>query len=125
MTDCPRCGTHLRPLFTSLFCPNDCDRRDRDEYIITMIDGFRWRMALVPFGARFPQWATRGRYLLESDRRFDPRIESDAMRALAFLRKEWEEDGPDWWKIENHIKGRTNDDKDGDPIAAFGRDDGQ
>ena len=28
MTDpCPTCGTPMRPLLTSWFCPNDCDRR--------------------------------------------------------------------------------------------------
>lgn len=26
MTTCPTCGTSMRPLFNSVFCPRDCDR---------------------------------------------------------------------------------------------------
>lgn len=28
---CPDCGTEMKPLATSVYCPNDCDRKVREE----------------------------------------------------------------------------------------------
>lgn len=28
---CPDCGTEMKPLATSMYCPNDCDRKVREE----------------------------------------------------------------------------------------------
>lgn len=27
MSKCPDCGTEMKPLATSVYCPNDCDRK--------------------------------------------------------------------------------------------------
>ena len=29
--NCPTCGTKMKPLATSMFCPNDCDRKVEKE----------------------------------------------------------------------------------------------
>lgn len=32
---CEHCGREMRPLFSSMFCPNDCDRMDDTPVIIS------------------------------------------------------------------------------------------
>lgn len=39
MSACPTCGGEMRPLLTSEFCPNDCDRRPT----VSATDNFKRR----------------------------------------------------------------------------------
>lgn len=112
MQTCSSCGERLRPLFTSLFCPNECDASGPRSIAI---DSERWWVALVSPGGKIPTWATKGWYVI--DRWKISTLDS----ALLKMKEEWGSE-KHWWKIENSsFKKGVNDDVDGDSILVFGK----
>lgn len=51
MISCPTCGGPMKPLFTSTFCPRECDLRTTTAApIVVEIKGRRWSVELVAAG---------------------------------------------------------------------------
>lgn len=94
VTRCPMCGDPMRPLLTSWFCPNDCDRRGGPPVRYIDIVEPRWRykrahLSVGPSGAgdltlgwsvdKNLQWnwsmqvhaSRHGRHVLPGDRRHE------------------------------------------------------
>lgn len=44
---CPTCKAQMKPLFTSWFCPSDCDKPGSAQIREFVKDGRRWRGTLV------------------------------------------------------------------------------
>lgn len=115
MQTCASCGSAMRPLFTSMFCPNECDPSGPRSI---EIDSERWWVALVPPEGKIPSWATMGWYLIKKL----GIVDLDA--AIVKMREEWDEDEEkNWWKLSNSAfcNAGVNVDPDGDSILALGR----
>lgn len=62
---CPTCGSALKPLATSSFCPNDCDRKVASTSSWNRYKDSFWYYMELKIGDRIPEDATRGWYINE------------------------------------------------------------
>ncbi len=84
-TFCPVYLAEMRPLMTSLFCPNDCDRKEA-----AVPDGSLMAFVAVPSGQRWkmvrrdgsfhptPRWATRA-WIIGRNHQFDSNLSLDEL----------------------------------------------
>lgn len=95
--NCPTCGSEMRPLFTSLYCPMNGGRGCTSPTL--ELGGRRWRYARVEGGEVVPMWATHGWYL--SSESNAPLMDSSvpAEELLARMQREWHRRKEPGWPI--------------------------
>lgn len=68
MNECVTCGRTMQPLFTGMFCPNDCDRRripgGSSGILRATFQGQTWLVKRVRPDEKYPTWMTRSWILL-------------------------------------------------------------
>lgn len=113
----------MRPLFTSFFCPKDCDRRGNE---LTMnVGDSRWRLQRIRIGEVIPEWATHGWWLFDGDSLKRESMMTTTERLIELLEADWEYRHEPGWKLESRslIPGMkfSNDGAGLCEMLAFGR----
>lgn len=100
--ECDNCRSPLRPLFTSFFCPNDCDRDGGESRVISW-GGRRFRMKRVSQGERLPAWAESAWNFVDSTKRDDPSLTLDQLAEAwnDYVTCQYDEKQPGWL-LSNH-----------------------
>lgn len=68
MRECDSCGRKMLPLFTTFFCPNDCDRLPPEpgsQIGIVVWPRARFKVIRVPGGVPLPDWVESGWSLMK------------------------------------------------------------
>ncbi len=102
--NCPICGSIMKPLAFSNFCPNDCDRKSPDDpkSIEFVFNGELWKMALIRENEECPAWATH-RWYVYNDTKFRRSLDSFATEWNSFSAPE------PGWCIADHPEGNKPD----------------
>lgn len=128
MMRCPNCDTSLRPLFTSLYCPNS-DRAGLCSDRILSLDGSgRWRFRRVGVGQMVPEWATNAWTLMEGHSAPSENASLPDADLLRRFKELWEHADEPGWPMGGRIAPRHTlslDDLGAGPrprqLAVFGR----
>lgn len=104
--NCPSCGSVMKSLWISDYCPNDCDKKALNEpKSIELKWGDKlWKMALIGSNEDCPSWATHRWWVFEPTENLE-----DLAKAWGYTEGPSDDPYTPGWTIETRSDGARSD----------------
>lgn len=102
----------MKPLFITLFCPNDCELLSEGEKILEFDSSICWRIKKLKIGDPVPSWGTHGWFLFRKGGNIE--VENAHLTIdewLVAAKIYWENDDYPGWELNDEppgIKGEAS-----------------